>query len=159
MCNHNGFGLIVYQLSLGGIWESYTWQDRLPHSEGTVKPWRMHKCRRIFKRQLPIHFNHELFNHELFQKQTFQPWSLGMKSPQLKLGVEISCNNIIEYMIKKWFYDYREMVKLVNQCHPVKLQMEVAIQWQFVFLMELEEWFNVSAAPDLQVGEKSIIIG
>ena len=47
------------------------------------------------------------------------------------------------------------MVKLVNQCHPVKLQMEVAIQWQFVFLMELEEWFNVSAAPDLQVGEKN----
>ena len=46
------------------------------------------------------------------------------------------------------------MVKLVNQCHPVKLQMEVAIQWQFVFLMELEEWFNVSAAPDLQVGKK-----
>ena len=52
-------------------------------------------------------------------------------------------------------YNYREMVKLVNQCHPVKLQMEDAIPWQFVFLMELEEWFNVSAAPDLQVGKKS----
>ena len=77
------------------------------------------------------------------------------KRSGVKLGVEISCNNIIKYMIKKWIYDYREMVKLVNQCHPVKLQMEVAIQWQFVFLMELEEWFNVSAAPDLQVGKKS----
>ena len=49
------------------------------------------------------------------------------------------------------------MVKLVNQCHPVKLPMEDAIQWQFVFLMELEEWFNVSAAPDLQVGEKKFL--
>ena len=51
------------------------------------------------------------------------------------------------------------MVKLVNQCHPAKLLMEDAIPWQFVFLMELEEWFNASAAPDLQVGEKNLIIG
>ena len=57
-----------------------------------------------------------------------------------------------------FIYYSREMVKLVNQCHPVKLQMEDAIPWQFVFLMELEEWFNVSAAPDLQVGEKNLII-
>ncbi len=45
------------------------------------------------------------------------------------------------------------MVKLVNQCHPAKLQMEAAIQWQCAFLMELEEWFNVSAVPDLQVSK------
>ena len=29
--------------------------------------------------------------------------------------------------------------------------MEVAILWQFVYQMELEEWFNVSAEQDLQV--------
>ena len=81
--------------------------------------------------------------------------SLGLKSPGLKLGVEMSYNNA-KYMIKISIINYREMVKLVNQCHLVKLQMEVAIQWQFVFLMELEEWFNVSAAPDLQVGKTNI---
>ena len=29
--------------------------------------------------------------------------------------------------------------------------MEVATQWQFVYQMELEEWFNVSVEQDLQV--------
>ena len=50
------------------------------------------------------------------------------------------------------------MVRPVNQCHLAKLQMEVAILWQFVFLTEQEEWFNASAELDLQVCRVEMIL-
>ena len=42
------------------------------------------------------------------------------------------------------------MDKLVNPCHHARLQMEAAILWQYVYQMELVEWFSASVVQDLQ---------
>ena len=42
------------------------------------------------------------------------------------------------------------MDKLVNLCRHARLQMEVAILWQYVYQMELVEWSSASVAQDLQ---------